>query len=438
MSHPPTSRPIATGAAPEQPGEEGLAMFGSASGPWAVLFEDGRGKTAPLTDLRPCFEVRTGAVKTRERLARALGVSFAGCFVPARLEDVAREMAGLGRVNDTGMIGGDTLFVNCRCVLPHRAISALGPGEWLVEEGSGDVVAARLDGAAGRAFVERGFTAPAGAGGTARSIAAPALLSRPWHVRTFRDRALDLDLQHMEDDRERGVRPPHSVHFGVSLLTVHPTAKIYPGVVLDCEAGPIVIDEGVTVRPGVSLVGPCYLGPNVTILDRAIIKAHTAVGPWCTLAGEVGGTIFQGFANKAHDGHLGDSWVGEWANLGAGTTNSNLLNTYGEVVGRADPKGSNERTGLQFLGCVIGDHVKTAICTRIMTGAVVHTGAMWAAGRAVGGCIAPFAWVTDEGEKRYRLEKFLEIARTVMGRRKVQLSAALSAAISDLHAGTAG
>ena len=81
-------------------------------------------------------------------------------------------------------------------------------------------------------------------------------------------------------------------------------------------------------------------------------------------------SIFQGHANKSHHGHLGDSFVGEWANLGAGTVNSNLLNTYSEVLHAVwSPMGRPLRSVAErFLGCVIGDHVKTAIGTRIMTG----------------------------------------------------------------------
>jgi UDP-N-acetylglucosamine diphosphorylase / glucose-1-phosphate thymidylyltransferase / UDP-N-acetylgalactosamine diphosphorylase / glucosamine-1-phosphate N-acetyltransferase / galactosamine-1-phosphate N-acetyltransferase len=178
------------------------------------------------------------------------------------------------------------------------------------------------------------------------------------------------------------------------------------------------------------------------VLERSLVKSNTALGPWCKVAGEVGGTIFQGFANKAHDGHLGDSYIGEWVNLGAGTTNSNLLNTYGEVVAKQSPRGSNERTGETFLGCVLGDHVKTAICTRIMTGAIVHTGTMWAATAAISGCVPGFSWVTDSspppsgaGEqwKPFRFDKFMEVARAAMGRRKIVPSEATVAALLALQ-----
>jgi UDP-N-acetylglucosamine diphosphorylase/glucosamine-1-phosphate N-acetyltransferase len=197
------------------------------------------------------------------------------------------------------------------------------------------------------------------------------------------------------------------------------------------ESGAIVIDEHATIRPGATIVGPAYIGPHVTILERALIKAHTAIGPWCKVSGEIGGTIFQGFANKGHDGHLGDSWIGEWVNLGAGTNNSNLLNTYTEVFAKA-PDGVNERTGLQFLGAIIGDHVKTAISTRIMTGAILQTGGMFAQAAAVAGTTPRFAWSTDAGLRTFRIDKFLETARAMMTRRNVALSDAGEALLRSL------
>jgi UDP-N-acetylglucosamine diphosphorylase/glucosamine-1-phosphate N-acetyltransferase len=208
---------------------------------------------------------------------------------------------------------------------------------------------------------------------------------------------------------------------------------VYPGVTIDVERGPVAVAGHAVLRPGAVVVGPSAIGPYSTVLEHAIIRSNTAIGRRCKVGGEVGGVIFQGFANKAHDGFLGDSWVGEWANLGAGTTNSNLLNTYSEVVAQATCSGARERTGETFLGATIGDHVRTAIGTRIMTGAVVHTGAMWAASKAITGCVGRFAWVTDEGERTYRLGKFLDVARTVMARRDVEPSDAYLARLTTLH-----
>lgn len=400
----------------------------------AIIFDDGRGQLAPLTDLRPAFDIRTGAFTTLERLRRSLDLVIEGLLAPPALADLASETHRDIPVNNIGNVPGDVLLINGRCPLPYREVAALRTGEAVIEGETGDLVAMATTAASVRDLF-------AGAPVDSRQavLAAPALLSRPWHVRTFRDAAIKTDLGLLVKSMDESLPEMPGVIViggtGVNSVRIHPSAKVYPGVVLDSENGSIVIDEGAVLRPACTVIGPAYIGPHVTVLDRAIVKSNASIGPWCKVAGEVGGTIFQGFSNKAHDGHLGDSYIGEWSNLGAGTTNSNLLNTYGEVVCKATPTSEGERTGQQFLGCVVGDHVKFAISTRIMTGAVVHTGTMWAATPPVSGCVPGFSWVTDAGAKAFRADKFAEIARTAMGRRKIVPSAAYMARLSELNAG---
>ena len=183
------------------------------------------------------------------------------------------------------------------------------------------------------------------------------------------------------------------------------------------------------------LIGPCAILDSSVISPRALIKANTVIGPHCRIGGEVGGTIFQGFSNKSHDGHLGDAFVGEWVNIGAGTDNSNLLNTYGEVIVRLEADGGLVRTGTQFWGCVIGDHAKFAIGTRIMTGTTIGTGAMIASSRPPATLVDRFAWITDSAEaaRTFRMDKFLDTARAMMQRRGQTLSSAAEARLCELH-----
>ncbi len=233
------------------------------------------------------------------------------------------------------------------------------------------------------------------------------LLERCWHVRSGRDACLAYDLEQMAPAKG-GVVPDD--------------ARVAESAILDASNGPIVIDTGARIGHHAVVVGPAYVGPGSPIMEHAVIRENTAIGPVCKVGGEVGGTIFQGYSNKAHDGYLGDSFVGQWVNLGAGTTNSNLLNTYGEIVI------DRQRTGETFLGCILGDHVKTAISTRIMTGAVVGTGAMWAATAPLQSAPS-MTWAVDAKPdevreharpttiRPYRVEKFLEVARAAMARR---------------------
>lgn len=392
--------------------------------PRAIVFDDGDGSLAPLTGLRPAFDVRTGGLTTLERLGRVLQGPLS-LRVPEPLAALAREVHG-PRVNEPPAPGDAVLLVNGRAPLACEITTALGPGH-AVRDAAGVLIAAHLPAARAEAALRGDLS-----GLQVRRLDGLQVLSRPWHVRLLRDRSLAFDLALLTRSGSSAA-PPGAVAFGTHPLRIDSSARVYPGATLDLEHGPIFIDEEAVIRPGAVVIGPAYVGRHATVMDRAVIRPQTAIGPHCKIGGEVGGTIFQGYSNKAHDGYLGDSWVGEWVNLGAATNNSNLLNTYGEVKCRATPDGPEEAAGERFVGAFIGDHVKTAIATRIMTGAVIHTGAMLAPTAPVTGAVPPFAWSTDGGVSTWRFDRFLETARAMMGRRGVQPSAAYLARLRDLH-----
>lgn len=394
----------------------------SPTTPPVVLWDDGRARLAPLTHTRPASSVRTGALTLRERM------EMSGITGILEIEEVGDP--GLAEARARAPLGSsDAIVVSAGSVAHPVALTDLAPGRCVVDADSGRLVACRVAWEEISTISEKSFLE-----GAERSEA-PCLLERPWDVIRHRDQALAMDISLLlASDRWLRQTPPGVVVIGEGRAAIDPSADVLPTVVLDTSNGPIVIDRNATLRPGAIICGPAYIGPHSTVLDHALIKANTAIGPVCKVAGEVGGTIFQAYANKGHEGHLGDSWIGEWANLGAGTTNSNLLNTYGEVTARAEPGASRERTGLTFFGSIIGDHVKTAICTRLFTGTVLGTGAMVASTAPPDACTPPFAWVTDAGTKTFRIEKFLDVARTAMARRKVELTPEMEATLRDLHA----
>lgn len=405
----------------------------------AIVFDDGKGQLGPLTDLRAAFEVRSGALTTLDRLRhelRASGVEVAGVWTSPHMAPVVRERIDLP-CNDSSLRSlptGDVLLINGRRLRLHAEVNALRVGEALLSTSvdrsdSGALLAARLTPADALAILT-GRRAPESL--SARIADDDLVLQRPWDIIRYRDRALDVDLAILAAGVRTGHAPSGTIFIG-DRISVASGARVFPGAILDSESGSIFLDENASVRPGAIICGPAYIGKSSTVLERAHIKAHTAIGPVCKVGGEVGGCIFQGWANKAHEGHLGDSWVGEWANLGAGTTNSNLLNTYGEVTATAAPGLSRERTGLTFFGAVIGDHVKTAIMTRIMTGSVFGTGAM-IAHPTPGTLVKSLEWLTPERRQSFRFEKFMEVARAAMARRQVTPGDAYAARLADLHA----
>jgi len=202
---------------------------------------------------------------------------------------------------------------------------------------------------------------------------------------------------------------------------------VEPGVVFDTRGGGIIIDEGAQVRSGSRLEGPLYVGPQTIILGGDV--RGSVFGPQCRVRGEVTASVFHGYVNKAHDGFVGHSVLGAWVNLGAGTTTSNLKNTYGEI--RLEPSGERIETGRQFLGSLVADHAKTAIGTMLSTGTIIGAGAN-VFGGAVPKWVPPFAWGVA-GHQRVTEAGFLEVAGRVLPRRQVELPPERSAALTATY-----
>ncbi len=195
-------------------------------------------------------------------------------------------------------------------------------------------------------------------------------------------------------------------------------AKIHPMVVLDAEHGPIYIDEDAEIQPFSRIEGPCYIGRN-SILLGAKCREGNSIGPCCRIGGEVEESIIQGYSNKYHDGFLGHAYVGQWVNLGALTTNSDLKNDYSEVKITLDGR-TQLSTGSTKVGALIGDHAKTSIGTLLNTGTCVGAmSVLVAGGRLLPKFIPSFTWyLNDAITHGMGKESLYATACTAMGRRK--------------------
>jgi UDP-N-acetylglucosamine diphosphorylase/glucosamine-1-phosphate N-acetyltransferase len=226
---------------------------------------------------------------------------------------------------------------------------------------------------------------------------------------------LPEDLQAMLGDSDP--IPAGSIVIGDPAAVAVHTAGVEPGVVFDVSNGPVVVESGAEIRSGARLEGPLWIGANTRVLGGDI--RGSAIGPRCNVRGEMSACVFLGYANKSHDGFVGTSVVGRWANFGAGSVTSNLKNTYGPV--RLDVAGTAIETGQQFLGSLLGDHAKTAIGTLLGTGTVVGAGASVFDGVRAPKYVAPFAWGGGSGERMTR-DGFLKTVERVLPRRDETLT----------------
>ncbi|MGA3065700.1 MAG: putative sugar nucleotidyl transferase [Tepidisphaeraceae bacterium] len=230
----------------------------------------------------------------------------------------------------------------------------------------------------------------------------------------WNEEAIMADANPLLEKKHPLPKGPYHV-IGEQNVIVDPKATIGPGVVLDASKGPVIIEEGASIGANSVLTGSCCVGKFSTVAPLTFVREGTSIGMMCKVAGEIANSIILGWSNKAHYGYLGHSYVGEWVNLGAGTTTSNLKNTYGPIKMHIGKK--EIITDRRLLGSMIGDHSKTAIGTRLMSGSYIGYCSMLAASGLPPRYIPSLTWWTDKGLEPYKLDKAREVMSQVYARR---------------------
>jgi UDP-N-acetylglucosamine diphosphorylase / glucose-1-phosphate thymidylyltransferase / UDP-N-acetylgalactosamine diphosphorylase / glucosamine-1-phosphate N-acetyltransferase / galactosamine-1-phosphate N-acetyltransferase len=191
--------------------------------------------------------------------------------------------------------------------------------------------------------------------------------------------------------------------------------KIEPGVFLNSNEGTIIIDDNTLIMANSVIVGPCYIGKNSVIKIGTKLYEKSSIGEFCKVGGEIENTIFQNYSNKQHDGFLGHSFISEWVNLGAGTNNSDLKNTYSEITVQIEYNKIN--TGKKFLGLLCGDHTKSAINTMFTTGTVIGICSSIVCEGFSPKFVPSFSFGGQANAAIYDIEKSSQVAAIVMKRR---------------------
>jgi UDP-N-acetylglucosamine diphosphorylase/glucosamine-1-phosphate N-acetyltransferase len=387
------------------------------------LFEDRKViQLEPLASTRPAFDLLCGQTSLGNKQLRHFAPCEAGFLVRPVLVDLLRLYHPATPVNDLAWLRAEpAILVNARWLPPPDAAPRLtGPCVAML----GDEVAYAVVGPDRLTYCSAN---------TLEDCLETWKNTLPRHPAGGRLFGYLWELVHHNADQIRldfhaaGTSPssPHPVtrpsrHWTLvgsrKSLLLDPTAQVDPLVAVDTTKGPVVIDRQAVVTAFSRLEGPCYIGPETHILG-ARVRAGTTLGPQCRIGGEIEGSIVQGYTNKYHDGFLGHSYVGEWVNLGAGTTNSDLRNDYGEVTVVAG--GQRVATGLTKVGCFIGDHTKSGLGTLLNTGTNVGVFAnLLPAGTLLPKYVPAFAsWWNGTLIDRADLHRLLQTAATVMQRR---------------------
>lgn len=374
----------------------------------------------PLTLTRPIYELRCGMMSLQEKISTKFSESL---YFHCRdyLAQTLAQRVGENRVNQSEKIGRrDLLFINGRFLLCNDEIPLEGEEEVGIQ--GEDIIYARL----------RKRTMASFSKGSLRDIEAvlaevmqrvgsrqveARLVEFPWDLVDSNREMIRKDFEIKNRRGIEGKVDRNAYLINPDLIYIEKGATVEAGVVLDATEGPIYIEEGARIRPPTIVDGPSYIGKE-TLIDGAKIRGGCSIGPVCRMAGEIEESIIHGYTNKHHEGFIGHSYIGEWVNLGALTTTSDLKNTYGTV--KVYLNGKKIDTGKMKVGCFIGDHTKTGIGTLLDTGCVMGVAVNFFGGGRAPRFIPSFSWGGANEFEENRLDKVVEVARIVMERRGMQ------------------
>jgi UDP-N-acetylglucosamine diphosphorylase/glucosamine-1-phosphate N-acetyltransferase len=194
-------------------------------------------------------------------------------------------------------------------------------------------------------------------------------LEYPWQIFQWNDKMLRKDFDYIASGKKSASLPANNQYINPKQIFIEERAEINFSII-NASTGPVYIGKNSVVMEGSMIRGPFALCENAILKMGTKIYGATTLGPYCVGGGEIKNVVMQAYSNKAHDGYLGDSVIGRWCNLGAGTSNSNVKNTASMV------KMWNGFTKDYIpvdvkCGVIMGDYSRTAINTYLNTGSVI-------------------------------------------------------------------
>lgn len=352
----------------------------------------------PLTQTRPVGKIRIGLWTIGERWERCWSAS-----VSFHTQDYLSKVFPM-------TLADDNLFVNGALFPTDEIVSQiydLKEGESICFEGKW--LATRS------ASIPQDFNAP---GIEARGDI--SVVERPWKIFEWNGWAIDQDLDWLKTNATSADLPSGVTLIGDNIF-IEEGAEIMPSII-NTTSGGVYVGKEALIMEGSMVRGSLALMDHSQLKMGAKIYGPTTIGPHCKVGGEVNNCVIFGYSNKAHDGFIGNSVIGEWCNLGADTNTSNLKNNYADVKIYNYALGRSESTSSQFCGLTMGDHAKVGINTMFNTGTVCGTFANVFGGDFPHRRIPDFAWGGATGFKPYRLNDALDVAKKVMIRRGIELT----------------
>ncbi len=394
------------------------------------IFEDRKNvRLTPLAHTRAVYEIRCGMESLMSKIIREYPNISVNLFCREYLKDVVKERYSY-KVNDISKDG--CLFINGRVVM-NDPIPVSGDEEMGIMDNT--LVYARLNKDNAVLLKPSSFLTDNVIKNLKTRVKVKkvnvAIIDYLWDIVHMNPEQIEKDFK----KRGGGGVLKSKIYAGAHIINkklvyVGKNTKIMPGVILNAEEGPVYIDDGVTVMPNAVIEGPVYIGRKSLVKACSKIYKGTSIGEVCKVGGEVEGSIIHGYSNKQHEGFLGHSYIGMWANLAAATDNSDLKNNYSNV--RVYTEGKYIDSGSMFVGMFIGDYTKTSIGTKMYSGSIAGIMCNILGAGIPEKYIPSFVWEESEKMATYDLKKARETTKRVMGRRNKKLSRAEEKMIEDV------
>jgi UDP-N-acetylglucosamine diphosphorylase/glucosamine-1-phosphate N-acetyltransferase len=404
-----------------------------------IIFESKGYETLyPLTYLHATFELRCGHSTLGEKIPHAAGkVSGISLFVRKILEPVIRQRFPECQVNNLDALRGDDLLIVDGRTLVIDDFSMPSSDSIVMDETG--IAIARISKTVADSIPKNSLEEflKEASNRLPRIDSKVTVLRFPWDLVNYNPAAIASDFKKAGQSGIEGFIHELSCVYGpMDRCFVAPGAEIHPMVVLDTKGGPVTIAEHAVIFPHTRIEGPSYIGPYTQIVGGKI-REGCSFGPQCRVGGEVEESIIHGYSNKYHDGFLGHAYVGEWVNLGALTTNSDLKNDYSDVEVKIGKTTYN--TGSTKVGAFIGDHTKTSIDTRLNTGSFIGIMCLlMASGVPLPKYIPSFTWYLNGRFSRGAgFKSLLATAHAAVARRKHTLSEEEINLITEVYNSTA-
>ncbi len=376
-----------------------------------ILFDDDHWKSLlPLTYTKPIAELRVGILTISEKWKKRLAgkVSYI-------TQDYLAEKYPIH-------ISDNNLVINAR-LLPNDniqdLIEQLELNDALLFDDT--LIAARLNKAQFDRLIENQDIEELEGIDLANHEKYVHLLSRPYDVFLQNGKEIAKDYKILTYNRNSFPISYHNYPIKPDNIFISEGAEVTFSS-LNATDGPIYIGPNCKVMEGSNIRGPFAMCEGSTVKMGAKIYGETTLGPYSKAGGELNNVVIQGYSSKGHAGYLGNSVIGEWCNLGAGTTSSNLKNNYADIKLWDYEKEGFSTSGLQFCGLIMGDHSKVGINTMFNTGTIVGVSSNIFGSNFPRTYIPSYSWGGAKGYTTYKIEKAFETMEKVMVRRDKELT----------------